>query len=143
MARFCPARIHLHDIFEKTSSDNGTTFGAPINLSNNPGFSEHPQIAAYDNKVYAVWADDTSGNRDVLFTRSLENGADSLTGNKESGANFERIKNLSNNTSDLFNQEIAVFGDNVYVVWVDRRGRQYKYFYLGQVLTGVKHLEVR
>jgi hypothetical protein len=70
--------------------------------------------------VYAVWADDTSGNRDVLFTRSLEIGADSLTGNKESGANFERIKNLSNNTSDLFNQKIAVFGDNVYVVWVDR-----------------------
>jgi hypothetical protein len=115
-----PPGFTNYDIFIKTNSDNGTTFGEPINLSDNPGFLEHPQIAPYDNKVYAVWADDTSGNREVLFTRSLEDGADSLTRNIEIGANFERIKNLSNNTSDSFNREIAVFGDNVYVVWVDR-----------------------
>ncbi len=98
-----------YDIFIKTSRDNGTTFGKPVNLSNNPGFSEHPQIATYDNKVYAVWADDSSGNREVLFTRSQDNGA-----------SFETISNLSNNTSDSFNQEISVFGDDVYVVWLDR-----------------------
>jgi hypothetical protein len=69
MARFCPARIHLHDIFEKTSSDNGTTFGAPINLSNNPRFSEHPQIAAYDNKAYAVYGQMTHLAIEMFFLR--------------------------------------------------------------------------
>lgn len=98
-----------YDIFIKSSNDNGTTFGSPVNLSNNSGFSEHPQIAVYDNNIYAIWADDTSGNREVLFTMSEDNGA-----------SFEKIKNLSNNTSDSFNQEIAVFGDNVYVVWLDQ-----------------------
>ncbi|HZB81172.1 MAG TPA: sialidase family protein [Nitrososphaera sp.] len=98
-----------YDIFIKSSNDNGTTFGSPVNLSNNPGFSEHPQISAYDNNIYAIWADDTTGNREVLFTRSEDNGT-----------NFDKIKNLSNNTSDSFNQEIAVFGDNVYVVWLDQ-----------------------
>jgi hypothetical protein len=98
-----------YDIFIKSSNDNGTTFGSPINLSENPGFSEHPQIAAYDNNVYAIWADDTSGNREVLFTRSEDNGT-----------SFNKIKNLSNNTSDSFNQEIAVFGDNIYVIWLDQ-----------------------
>jgi hypothetical protein len=98
-----------YDIFIKSSNDNGTTFGSPVNLSDNSGFSEHPQIAAYDNNVYAIWADDTSGNREVLFTRSEDNST-----------SFEKIKNLSNNTSDSFNQEIAVFGDNVYVVWLDQ-----------------------
>lgn len=88
-----------YDIFIKSSSDNGTTFGSPVNLSNNSGFSEHPQIAAYDNNVYAIWADDASGNREVLFTRSEDNGI-----------SFDKIKNLSNNTSDSFNQEIAIFG---------------------------------
>jgi hypothetical protein len=58
-----------YDIFIKSSNDNGTTFGSPVNLSNNSGFSEHPQIATYGNSVYAIWADDTSGNREVLFTR--------------------------------------------------------------------------
>ena len=98
-----------YDIFIKNSNDNGTTFGSSVNLSNNSGFSEHPQIAAYDNNVYAIWADDTSGNREVLFTRSVDNGT-----------SFDKIKNLSNNTSDSFNQEIAVFGDTVYVVWLDQ-----------------------
>lgn len=98
-----------YDIFIKNSNDNGTTFGSSVNLSNNSGFSEHPQIAAYDNNVYAIWADDTSGNREVLFTRSVDNGT-----------SFDKINNLSNNTSDSFNQEIAVFGDTVYVVWLDQ-----------------------
>jgi hypothetical protein len=98
-----------YDIFIKTSNDNGTTFGTTVNLSNNPGFSEHPQIATHGNNVYAIWADDSSGNREVLFTRS-----------QDKGISFESISNLSNNTSDSFNQEIAVFGDDVYVVWLDR-----------------------
>jgi hypothetical protein len=98
-----------YDIFIKNSVDNGTTFGSPINLSNNSGFSEHPQIASYDNNVYAIWADDTLGNKDVLFISSENNGT-----------SFGNIKNLSNDTSDSFNQEIAVFGENVYVVWLDQ-----------------------
>jgi hypothetical protein len=104
-----PSSYTNYDIFIKKSVDNGTTFGSPVNLSNNPGFSEHPQIAAYDDNVYAIWADDSSGNKEVLFSRSEDNGT-----------TFGDIKNLSNNTSDSFNQEIAVFGDNVYVVWLDQ-----------------------
>ena len=104
-----PAGYTNYDIFMKNSVDNGTSFGSPVNLSNNSGFSEHPQIAAYDNNVYAIWADDTTGNREVLFIRSEDNGT-----------SFGNIKNLSNNTSDSFNQEIAVFGDHLYVVWLDQ-----------------------
>jgi hypothetical protein len=104
-----PSDNRNYDIFIKNSVNNGTSFGLPINLSNNSGFSEHPQIAVYGNNVYAIWADDTSGNREVLFTRSVDNGA-----------SFDSIKNLSNNTSDSLNEEIAVFGDNVYVIWLDQ-----------------------
>jgi hypothetical protein len=105
-----PSGNRNYDIFIKNSVDNGSTFGSPVNLSNNSGFSEHPQIAAYNNNVYAIWADDTSGNREVLFTRSEDNGS----------SFFGTIKNLSNSTSDSFNHEIAVFGDNVYVIWLDQ-----------------------
>jgi len=104
-----PTDYRNYDIFIKKSIDNGSTFGSPVNLSNNSGFSEHPQIAANGNNVYAIWADDTSGNREVLFIRSGDNGS-----------SFDTIKNLSNSTSDSFNQEIAIFGDNVYVIWLDQ-----------------------
>jgi hypothetical protein len=111
----CSGKILCHPATQttifllKVAMIMGLLFGSPVNLSDNSGFSEHPQIAAYDNNIYAIWADDTSGNKEVLFTRSEDNG----TG-------FDKIKNISNNTSDSFNQEIAVFGDNVYVVWLDQ-----------------------
>ena len=39
-----PSDYTNYDIFIKNSNDNGTTFGSSVNLSNNSGFSEHPQI---------------------------------------------------------------------------------------------------
>jgi len=97
-----------YDIFMIKSIDNGTSFGPPINLSNNPGFSEHPQLSTSGSSVYAVWADNTPGNREVLFSRSTDNGT-----------SFEDTRNLSNDASDSHNQEMAAFGNNVYAIWLD------------------------
>ena len=48
------------DIFFAVSNNNGTSFGTPINLSNNTGFSNNPQIATSgNNNVYVTWADNT------------------------------------------------------------------------------------
>ena len=97
-----------YDILLKSSTDGGQTFGDVINLSNNSGFSEHPQIAINGNNVYIVWADNTSLNRDIYFISSTDGGQ-----------TFGDVINLSNNTADSYNQEISVSGDNVYVVWQD------------------------
>ncbi|HET9806700.1 MAG: sialidase family protein [Deltaproteobacteria bacterium] len=98
-----------YDIFFKKSDDNGNTFSKPINLSNNAGFSEHPQIAVSNNGIFIVWADNTnSNNTDVMFTKSEDNGT-----------TFSKIINLSNNSQNSNNQEISAFDENVYVVWHD------------------------
>jgi predicted RNA-binding protein with PIN domain len=100
-----------YDILFKLSTDGGATFSKPINLSNNTGLSEHPQIAAYGNNVYVVWADDTSiADREIFFTKSTDGGA-----------TFSKPINLSNNIGDSYNQEITVFENNVYVVWQDHQ----------------------
>ena len=103
-----------YDIFMKRSTDNGNTFqnNTKINISNNSGFSEHPQISASSNNVYAVWADNTIGNREIFFARSTDNGTTFDKG--------EKIKNLSNSSEDSYNQEVAAFGDSVYVVWQEK-----------------------
>jgi hypothetical protein len=102
-----------YDIFMIKSADKGISFGSPLNLSNNPGFSEHPQLSASKSSVYAVWIDNTLGNREVLFSRSTDNGT-----------SFENVRNLSNDASDSHNQEMAAFGNNVYVVWADRNEQE-------------------
>ena len=114
-----------YDIFVKKSSDGGETFEESLNLSANPGFSEHPQISAYNNNVYVVWADDTSGNREVLFAKSDENGT-----------TFGDATSLSKNPSDSFNPEIAVSGSNVYVVWLDEDDEGSRIMFMASVDSG-------
>ena len=103
-----------YDIFIKRSDDRGNTFenNSQTNISNNFGFSEHPQIALSNSTVYAVWTDNTFGDREILFTRSLDSGATFDRG--------EKVKNLSNSSGDSYNQEIAAVEDSIYVVWHEK-----------------------
>ena len=41
-----------YDILFKKSVDGGLTFGKEINLSRNPGISEHPQIAVSGENIH-------------------------------------------------------------------------------------------
>ncbi len=46
-----------------------------VNLSNTPGFSRDPDIARDRNgNIYLVWSDNSTGNWQVLFRRSTDNG---------------------------------------------------------------------
>jgi|SRR5215204_981388 len=98
-----------YDIYFKKSGDRGNTFSKPINLSNNTGFSEHPQIAVSKNGIFIVWADNTdSNNTEIMFTKSEDNGT-----------TFSKVINLSNNSKNSNNVEISAFDENVYIVWQD------------------------
>jgi hypothetical protein len=57
----------VEDIFLASSTDGGFSFGSPFNISNNPGFSLRPALAATNVSVYVTWQDDTPGNYDVFF----------------------------------------------------------------------------
>jgi len=95
-----------YDIFFKKSNDDGKSFGSPINLSDNIGFSEHPQIASVGNHVYVIWVDDSSGQREVMFSKSLD-----------SGKTFSNRIVVSQNSLGPYHAELAAKGQNVYIVW--------------------------
>ena len=95
-----------YDIFFKKSNDSGDTFGSPINLSNNTGFSEHPQIASVGNSIYIVWVDDSSGEREIMFCKS-----------SDSGKTFSNSTILSQNSMGPNHVELAAEGQSVYIVW--------------------------
>ena len=98
------------DILYRRSLDNGSTFPNVIkNLSNNPGFSGSPVIAASGNNVHVIWADNTPGNTDILYRRSTDDGTSFSA----------QIKNLSSNIGFSGESAIALSGSNIYVVWSD------------------------
>jgi hypothetical protein len=95
-----------YDIFFKKSNDGGDTFGSPINLSNNSGFSEHPQIASVGNNIYVVWVDDSSGEREIMFCKS-----------SNSGKTFTNSIVVSQNSMGPYHVELAAEGESIYIVW--------------------------
>ena len=109
------------DIYFKRSRDGGATFSSTtINLSNNTGSSVNPKISAApssvsgsnsnNNNVYVVWVDETTGNNEILFKRSTDNGT----------SFSDTPINLSNNTGISSTPQIMTSGNNVYVVWSDQ-----------------------
>ncbi len=110
--------IRPDDIFFRKSADNGVSFSDAVNLSDNHGLSDHPAIAAYNNNVYVVWQDDSKGDKEILFRKSTDNGA-----------NFEPTINLSNNSGDSESPEIIASGSNVYIIWRDSSPGNFDIFF--------------
>lgn len=101
------------------------------NLSNNKGFSSDPKMAVSDNNVYVVWEDFTPKNWDIFFTAS-----------KDNGASFSDAINLSNNVAESGRPQIAVAGNNVYVVWQDFTSKSYDIFFRTSNDNGVSFGDV-
>ena len=67
-------------------------------------------IATSDNNVYITWWSNKTGNDEVMFRASTDNGV-----------TFRDKINLSNTTeADSDDAEIAASGDSVYVTWWER-----------------------
>jgi hypothetical protein len=97
------------EIFFSGSPDDGETFTTPLNISRNAENSKESQVKCDGNNVYAAWEDETTtfANNDIFFSFSHNNGQTFST------------KNISNNTGDSQDAQIAVKGNNVYLVWED------------------------
>jgi predicted secreted protein with PEFG-CTERM motif len=95
-----------YGILVAKSTDSGTTFGAPVDISRNIGSSASPQFAVSGNDVYVVWQAKTTGKYQIIFAKSTDGGA-----------TFSTPANISNNSGDSSYPKIAVFGNNVYITW--------------------------
>jgi hypothetical protein len=74
-------------------------------------------IAVSGDNVYVTWWDNKTGNNEVFFARSTDNGQ-----------TFEETVNLSNATGASADNEISAEGDNVYVTWWDNQTRNWEVF---------------
>jgi hypothetical protein len=94
-----------YDIFFAKSTNNGDTFDAPINISNNSGASGWPKIAS-DGNIYISWVDSSPGRFDVLITKS-SNG----------GVTFDNSTNVSNSPVESYESQMAALNNVVYLTW--------------------------
>ncbi len=116
----------LLDVFFSRSSDGGTTFSTPRNLSNNnTATSLHPEIAVDSSgNINVVWEDNAPGQYDIFISRSTDGGA-----------TFSTPKNVSSNTGWSLEPQIALDPrGNINVVWEDNTPGNYDIFFASGIL---------
>ncbi len=103
------------------SVDNhDSKFSEPFNISDTPGVSSDPAIAADSRgRVVIVWSDTTSGvtKPDIFGRVSLDSLAD-----------FSNLIDLSNTEGVSLHPSAAIAGERVFVVWDENQGKVSKVF---------------
>jgi len=98
------------EIFFSKSSDNGSSFGYPRNLSQSIGQSKitrDAQIAISGENVFVVWYDEGMDNQ-IFFIKS-----------DDQGESFLAPILLREGTTKSEFAQIAIIGSEVYVIWND------------------------
>ncbi|HKU49316.1 MAG TPA: sialidase family protein [Nitrososphaera sp.] len=99
---------NLADIFLRRSTDSGATWKAVKNVSDNDGWSEHPQIAVSGSNVYITWDDTTYGDSEILFKRSTN-----------SGGTLKPVVQISDNDGASTEPRMMTIGSSIFIVWTD------------------------
>src|SRR5918994_1739236 len=122
------------DIVPPPSADaQPSSISSSQNLSSNPGNSTDAQIAVYQNNVYVVWSDATTGTGDIYFKRSVDNGT-----------SFGATENLSINSTELSSgPQISAVGGNVYLAWTEPMKGSNEIFFRYSNDSGVSFRGVR
>jgi BNR repeat-like domain len=96
------------EIYFRNSLDGGATWQVSKRLTYTAGLSAKPEIAVSGSNVYVVYSDNTSGNHEVFFRKSTDNGA-----------HWQNPNRLTFTAGDSGDTEIAVNGADICVVWTD------------------------
>ncbi|WP_166390692.1 sialidase family protein [Candidatus Nitrosotalea sp. TS] len=97
------------DILFAKSTDGGSTFAKPVNVSGDVQDSGYPQFAVVGNNVYVTWTNViTEKNYDILLAKS-----------SDGGQTFGTPINVSNTPGASGWPQISADTNNVYVSWVD------------------------
>jgi hypothetical protein len=109
------------EILYRRSTDDGTSFGSTINLSNSDEESVRPAIIASGNNVYLVWIEGQPsgfGNNEIFYKRSIDGGV-----------TFGPTINLSNGEGNSFGVRVnAMFARKCCYT---HNGYQSGYYYHG------------
>ena len=79
-----------------------------VQVSFTKGESSNPQLMIFDNIVYNVWFDNSTGNYEIFFSKSTN-----------ASMNFENTINLSNNNGTSAFPRMVVNDNYVHVTWYD------------------------
>lgn len=112
------ARDLNDEIYFKSSSDGGLTWGADTRLTNNTSYAQYPSVAISTSNVHLAWFDDRDGNQEIYYKRSADGGA-----------SWGADTRLTNSVGNSWYPTLAVNGTVVHMVWYDDRNGNDEIYY--------------
>jgi len=108
------------EIYYKRSTDSGLSWTAPKRLTWNPENSRYPSIAADSGSgIYIVWDDDSKGNYEIYFKKSID-----------WGSSWSAVKRLTWNSGGSYIPDIDISsGGGIHVTWFDNTPTNTEIFY--------------
>lgn len=106
------------EIYYKSSTDAGVSWGTDTRLTNSAGLSQRPSVAATGNIVQVLWWDFRDFNPEIYHKRSTDGGV-----------NWTADTRLTNNAGDSYNPCVAVSGSFVHFVWYDNKDGNNEIYY--------------
>jgi len=114
-----------NEIYFRKSTDSGSSWQASKRLTYNTGSSWWPSIAVYGTSIYVVWMDDTSGNKEIYFRKSADDGA-----------TWQSQKRLTSNSGESWNPKIVENGNAIFIVWTDNTPGNYEIYFIKSIDGG-------
>ncbi len=106
------------EIYYKRSTDNGSTWGADIRLTNDGEVSYLPTIATQGTSVHVCWYDGRDGNPEIYYKRSSDDGV-----------TWGNDVRLTNEPADSYHPILAASNNNIHLVWYDLRDGNAEIYY--------------
>jgi hypothetical protein len=103
-------RTGIMQIYYKRSEDAGISWGADKWLTINDFYSMYPCIGVYESNIHVVFADNRTGNYNIYYKSS-----------SDGGINWNSEFCLSDNTGISRYSNLAVSGQELFVVWENER----------------------
>ncbi len=115
------------EIYYKRSTDEGLSWGVDTRITNNFGESNYPSIAISGSTLHVAWWDTRiTSNSEIYYKRSTDMG---ITW----GADIR----LTNDPSFSMQHCLSVSGQNVHIVWIDRREGNDEVYYKRSTDAGI------
>lgn len=106
------------EIYYRRSTNSGVNWEFEVRLTNNSAQSWNPHLTSEGNMVYVVFNDDRTGNHEIYFKRSTNNGV-----------SWSSDAILTLNSASSSSAAIAVYGIYAHLVWNDSRDGNSEIYY--------------
>jgi len=120
--------MNTSELHYSKSTNNGNTWYEGKKLTENSSLIETPQIAVNGNIVHILWKDFRTGNPEIFYKKSEDNGE---TWIDDLQLTFNHTRSF-----DIYDLNLAVYQNTVHIIWKDYRSGSSEIYYKNSYTNG-------